>query len=154
MTQFIIKDLISLLKQISNQDYSNPLPVLFNSSIGNHVRHSIEMYECLLNGYDTNAICYDNRKRNPVIETNISTAIECLEIIELSINRTDKTLLLTSMNNAVQSSYFRELLYCDEHLIHHMTLIKIAVHHLGGYQLDDNFGVAPSTIQHREQCAQ
>ena len=54
----------------------------------------------------------------------------------------------------IESNYFRELLYNLEHCIHHQALIKVAVLQLEHLQIDQDFGVARSTIEYRKQCAQ
>ena len=54
----------------------------------------------------------------------------------------------------IDSNYFRELLYNLEHCIHHQALIKVAILQLGHLHVNENFGVARSTIEYRKQCAQ
>lgn len=40
-------ELIVLLKQLSNEEYSKPCSQLSDASIGEHTRHIIEMFQCL-----------------------------------------------------------------------------------------------------------
>ena len=47
-----------------------------------------------------------------------------------------------------------ELIYNLEHSIHHQALIKVAVLKNSAIQLSENFGVAKSTIEYRNQCVQ
>ena len=56
----------------------------------------------------------------------------------------------------IKSSVERELVYCLEHAIHHMALIKVAaIDQSIVEKVGANFGVAPSTIRNRsESCAQ
>ena len=54
----------------------------------------------------------------------------------------------------IQSNYERELLYNLEHCIHHQALIKVAIIQSNSVAIDENFGVARSTIEYRKQCAQ
>jgi hypoxanthine-guanine phosphoribosyltransferase len=49
---------------------------------------------------------------------------------------------------------FRELLYNLEHCIHHQALIKVVVLQSSTVFVNDNFGVASSTIEYRNRCAQ
>ena len=156
ITGAIINDLLQLLQQIEDKDYSKQSNILSGASIGQHVRHSIEMYQCILNGYSTAEIDYSNRKRDIVIETSSEYAIKCLENIVQQINIADKPIMVKSEDNdtTVSSSFNREVLYCNEHLIHHLALIKVGLLELGKYQVAPNFGVAPSTIKYKQQCAQ
>lgn len=49
----------------------------------------------------------------------------------------------------------RELAYCLEHSIHHQALIKVGLKEQNIENLiDENFGVAPATIRHKQKCAQ
>ena len=58
------------------------------------------------------------------------------------------------LNQCVQTSFFRELIYCMDHCIHHQSLIKIALLEQNLMHLvDSNFGVAFSTQIYRNQCA-
>jgi hypothetical protein len=52
----------------------------------------------------------------------------------------------------IESNYFRELLYNLEHCIHHQALIKVAVLQSETIFVNENFGVARSTIEYRKQC--
>jgi hypothetical protein len=56
----------------------------------------------------------------------------------------------------VSSTVGRELIYNIEHTIHHLAIVKIALKAiLPSLELPEHFGVAPSTIRHRQEaCAQ
>jgi hypothetical protein len=54
----------------------------------------------------------------------------------------------------LDSNYYREVMYNLEHTIHHHALIKVGIEHFTSLQLPESFGVAPSTMQYRETCAQ
>ena len=54
----------------------------------------------------------------------------------------------------IETNYNRELLYNLEHCIHHQALIKVALLQSESITVDANFGVARSTIEYRNQCAQ
>jgi hypothetical protein len=160
LTTSIIKtlnDFLSLLSQLSNEEYSKPCKDLSNSSIGQHVRHSIELLQCLENQYQTGVINYDNRLRDFHLESDIEAAKNAIEIIIGSIDKPNKFLTLVQKMDTlieIDSNYSRELLYNLEHCIHHQALIKVAVLQSASVAIDENFGVARSTIEYRNQCAQ
>ena len=54
----------------------------------------------------------------------------------------------------IETNYHRELLYNLEHCIHHQALIKVAIIQNATIAVDENFGVARSTIEYRNQCVQ
>ena len=153
-----LNELKDLLNQLSNQDFALPILYLGNSSIGEHSRHIIEMFQCLLNSYESGLLNYDERQRNNLIETDTNFAIQTIDDIIKSIEKENKNIVLNQMfyQNyvSIETNYFRELLYNLEHCIHHQALIKVAVFQLENIQLTENFGIAPSTIEYKKQCAQ
>jgi hypothetical protein len=154
MINTIINDLLVLLQQLHDEHYSHQCCNLSKATIGQHVRHSIEMYQCLLNGYNSSVVDYGKRKRDLALEVSTVYALDCLDNILKQLPLTDRAMHVTDNDEHVMSTFKRELLYCNEHLIHHMALIKVAVLEIGGYELPENFGIAPSTIKYRQQCAQ
>lgn len=153
-----LDELIDLLKQLSNTEYSNPCFQLGNSSIGEHTRHIIEMFQCLENQYESGVITYDSRQRNVLIQTDTNFAIQQIVQIQNNLDKENKNIVLKQNieNYEIQteSNYFRELLYNFEHCIHHQALIKVAVLQFSTIEIDENFGVARSTIEYRNQCVQ
>ncbi|SDW64409.1 hypothetical protein [Flavobacterium degerlachei] len=153
-----LSKLVDLLNQISNSEYSNQCAALSNSTIGEHSRHIIEMFQCLENNYDSGIVNYDQRERNIRIQTDTDFAISQIGIIQNSLEKENKKMELQQIIDGeeirVESSYLRELLYNLEHCIHHQALIKVAVLQNPAILVCENFGVARSTIEYREQCAQ
>jgi len=154
MTVQILQELISFLEKITPSHYTQQCQSLSGASIGQHVRHTIEMYQCLYQGYENGSVNYTQRKRDVQIESSEVYAIECLQTIVSQLYLQDKTLFLVNENEELFSSYKREILYCDEHAIHHLALIKVGINEIGGYTISDSFGVAPSTIKYRQSCVQ
>ncbi len=159
----ILKQLKIVLTQYSNEEYSQPLTLLSNNSIGKHVRHVIEFYECLFKGIHLAEVNYDKRERNLLLESDLIYTINMVDLIieQLERKTNDLSILLVQEfgeNEAVniQSSYFRELAYNIEHAIHHFAIISIANKSLYPHiQLPENFGTAYSTIQYQtKQCVQ
>lgn len=153
-----LNGLIDLLNQLSNSEYHNPCASLSNSTIGEHTRHIIEMFQCLEENYESGIVNYDNRKRNIAIQTDTEFAISQIRIIQDSLEKQNKKIELQQIIDGeevrIDSNYFRELLYNLEHCIHHQALIKVAVLQSETIIVDENFGVARSTIEYRKQCVQ
>lgn len=153
-----LHELIDLLGQLSEKEYSKSCFELSGSSIGEHTRHIIEMFQCLNRNYDLGIVNYDKRERNIMIQTNINFAVQKILEVKEGIDKDDKNLELQQMIDGVaitiQSNYYRELLYNLEHCIHHQALIKVALLQCTAIAVDENFGVARSTIEYRKQCAQ
>ncbi len=147
-----------ILLQLPEDCYNAPCETLSNSSIGQHTRHVIELYLCLIYGYEEANISYDRRKRNPRIENEVLFAIEQIEFIQNELEKPDKPVKMTyelgGKENTINSNYYREVMYNLEHAIHHHALIKVGIQHFTSLDLPESFGVAPSTMEYRKACAQ
>lgn len=153
-----LDELTSLLKQLTADVYTNPCKNLSNASIGEHTRHIIEMFQCLISQYESGTIEYDKRVRDKKIETDIEFALESIDKIVVSINKPNKKLVLSQFISGeqlrIETDFQRELLYNLEHCIHHQALIKVAVLQFESIEVNDTFGIAPSTLEYRKQCVQ
>lgn len=164
-TQVIAAQVQSLLDLMNNKSYSQPLTTFNGSSVGQHIRHIVDFYLCLINGLDASNINYDKRERNPNIETDCLAAKNRIAIIANKVQTVDieKRVMVCSSYVAdenvelksVPSSIGRELMYAYDHAIHHLAMIKIGMQiHFPEILIDKDLGVAPSTLKYRQQCAQ
>ncbi|WP_158729232.1 DinB family protein [Flavobacterium sp. I-STPA6A] len=155
---YSLNELIDLLGQLSQKEYSNSCTELSNSTIGEHTRHIIEMFQCLENQYDLGVVNYDKRERNTLIQTDTTFAIENIRAVQKNLEKENKNITLLQIIDGeeirIESNYNRELLYNLEHCIHHQALIKVAILQCETVTIDPNFGVARSTIEYRNQCVQ
>ncbi len=149
------------LDQLSCEQYNLSTPGLLNATIGQHVRHIIELFVELENGYETGIVNYDKRKRDHRIETDRAFAQKILWNVFDELNKEDKQLILeldysedSQSSLSVQSNYNRELIYNLEHAVHHMAIIRIGINAIASINVPENFGIATSTIKHRVSCAQ
>lgn len=149
------------LSQLSDEQYHQPSKVLFNATIGQHVRHVIELFICLNNGYETGTVNYENRKRDIRIETDKLFACDLLQMIAANLDKADKELLLEAAYDeqsddtiTVHTNYYREIIYNLEHTVHHMALIRVGINDVSSINLPEGFGIASSTIKYRKACAQ
>lgn len=153
-----LSELKIVLHQLSFENYTKAIPNLGDSSIGQHNRHIIELFQCLLYGYKSGVVNYDNRERNLLIESNINYAIETIDLIICNLEKPNKNLTLQQFLNgeiiSIETNYFRELLYNLEHCIHHQALIKVGLFQMEEVTVNPDFGVAPSTIEYKKQCVQ
>ncbi|WP_309640234.1 DinB family protein [Flavobacterium sp.] len=156
--QKALHELSDLLAKLSHDDYTSPCYGLSGSTIGEHTRHIIEMFQCLDSQYDSETINYDLRKRDYAIQTDTLCAQKAIATILNQLDKSNKNLELQQTIEgeaiSINTNYYRELVYNLEHCIHHQALIKVALLQLEHINIDDNFGVARSTIEYRKQCAQ
>ncbi|MBD0259917.1 MAG: hypothetical protein ICV83_29710, partial [Cytophagales bacterium] len=74
-----LDQLVTVLGTMRAEDYHTPLPVLSGGTIGRHVRHLVEFYQCLFAGLVTGTVDYDARTRNQVLEEERALAVAALE---------------------------------------------------------------------------
>jgi uncharacterized damage-inducible protein DinB len=159
-----LQEIRQLIAAMREEQYKYKSKLLSGATIGQHVRHILEFYLCLINGQDKGAVNYDKRERNLELETNPAFAIFIIENICSKIDSlADKTNVFLEgvfpsaeeIVESITTSVNRELVYCLEHSIHHQALIKIAlIEQRIDNLIHQNFGVAPGTIKYRETCAQ
>lgn len=148
--------------QLQPGEYIQPSEALSGHTIGQHVRHIIELFQCLEVGYEEGTVNYENRKRDTSIEDDPRLACRLLEQILAQLSRPDKPLVLeasygqeTAGPIALSTNYYREIAYNLEHTIHHMALIRIGIRDTNSrLVLPEEYGIASSTLQHRRQCVQ
>jgi hypothetical protein len=160
--QSLFGQLAGSLCQLKAGAYSQPCTSISTATVGQHVRHIIELFQALEQGYVSGTVNYDNRKRDTAIETDETLACRLLEQIGSRLGRPDKALLLEARYNeqspaplVISTNYHREIAYNLEHTIHHMALIRIGIRELDSrLDLPDGYGIASSTLKHRRECAQ
>jgi hypothetical protein len=159
--QNVFVQLTESLNQLTNDEYVQPSRILFNASIGQHVRHIIELFLCLEKGYESGVVNYEKRKRDYLIETNKELAVQLLKDIYHRLERPNVDLVMEAEDYedkagvvSIPSNYYREIAYNLEHTIHHMALIRVGINEVSSIKLPQEFGVAYSTIKYRLQCAQ
>ena len=154
----------NLTTQISDENYQKPCEILFESSVGQHIRHALEFYLCLFKGVKDEVVNYDERKRQHEIESCPDIASEVIDHIIGELNKIDKNKTIEIKANytsedddevCMHSSLYRELGFCLEHCIHHQALVKSGLKELGCLNLvNTSFGIAPSTLRNQKQCVQ
>ena len=144
-----------ILLKLGDVQYADSLEVLSNSTIGQHVRHVLEFYLCLLNSMESGIVNYDTRQRDLALQSHVQNGVHTIEHIIHRLHSTHMNLPLTLEGDhgiespvpvSVDSNLQRELAFNLEHAIHHQALIKIGLNQLG-QGMESGFGVAPSTLR-------
>jgi hypothetical protein len=156
----ILNQLKDVVEQLDARQFSQPSEALSNSSIGQHLRHTLEFFLCLENGYQSGLINYDKRAHDKTIERDRDVALLVLERIDgfIHIMNLQKTLELevnydieAENNETLPTTGKRELVYNIEHAVHHMALMKIGIREIApDILLPADFGIAASTIRHHQ----
>lgn len=126
-------------------------------SIGQHVRHILEHYQCLWQALDQRSeLDYEHRQRQ--LELALSPAValgdltgHCQRLRRLKKDALILPIHLSSVDEGrsqtVASSLVRELAFLASHTIHHQAIIKLLATQMG-YELPVEFGVHNATLKH------
>lgn len=157
----ILSQLNDLVKQVDEKDFSRPSVALSNSTIGQHLRHTLEFFLCFESGYEKGLINYDKRGHDKLIETDKFIALSTLSRISdfiQNLNSNRPLQLEVGYNLAaddfitIETNAVRELVYNIEHAVHHMAIMKIGVREVASYvTLSSDFGIAASTIRYQQE---
>lgn len=156
----VVQQGLHLLTTLDPVGYATRDPAVFNSTVGGHLRHVLEHYTSFLDGLEGNAIDYEKRARDPLIEQNCAHGRVQLAGVAARL----EALLADSADRSVQvrmenppdpdtaawslSSLSRELEFLLSHTVHHYALIAVICTRLG-HQPAADFGMAPSTLRHQ-----
>jgi len=156
----ILSQLADLVEQLSESDFMKPSEALSNSTIGQHIRHTLEFFICFEKGFGKGVINYDKRAHDRLIESDKFIALSTIGRIRDFINsfseeRTLKLEVGYDLNKeefiTIETTATRELVYNIEHAVHHMAIIKIGVREISPcVKLPADFGIAASTIRYKE----
>ncbi len=162
-TLLITEQLSDLLRRLTVAMYTSPIPLFHDSTIGQHFRHILEFYTCLLEGNETGQVDYNRRKRNDALSENPATALTVLENIVAVVRGLDGHQLLHVQSEfsdtagdgpTYLSSLGRELQYAFDHAVHHLAIIRMGLEtQFPEVPVSADLGVAPSTLKHRQTNA-
>lgn len=158
--KIILDQLAEFVQHIKPADFTQPVGTLSHSTIGQHLRHTLEFFICFEKGIEQGVINYDKRAHDKLIESDKYLALAAIQRIQEFVQQQpkDKLLILEvgydmSFNDfvTIETNFMRELVYNIEHAVHHMAIMKIGIKEVAPYiQLPFDFGVAASTIRHKE----
>jgi uncharacterized damage-inducible protein DinB len=159
----ILHQLSDLVHSLTDEDFSRPSRALSNSTIGQHLRHTLEFFICFEQGCKTGVINYDKRNHDKSIETNRRLAAETIRRITGFVSNLEENRPLSlevsydlekEKFESLHTTTARELVYNIEHAVHHMAIMKIGINEIAPYiKLPAGFGIAASTIRHKQTHA-
>ena len=157
-SQGALQQLDELLAGITQAAYQHGCDLLPGGTVGAHVRHCLEFYQCLFDGLESGEVDYDARERNPEIESHREAALRevrrlrTVEWPRLQVLSRDTPLRVCESLEARQAtSLGRELGFAASHTVHHLALIAVLLRDHGGCFVGREFGFAPATSRHLSQ---
>lgn len=157
----VLTQLADAVGQITEADFRKPSPALSNATIGQHLRHTLEFFVCLEQGYESGIVNYDKRQHDKAIENDKFVALGTINKVLDFVNQkpADKRMVMEVgyMQDSeecvlVETNFMRELTYNIEHAVHHMAIMKIGIREVApDTVIPKSFGVAVSTLRYREE---
>ena len=151
-----------LVSGVANRTYTSPVGNFYSSTLGQHLRHCLDHYRSFLSGLGDGRIDYDSRERSRELECSTEFAIcEITGIRDELCRLTDDDLpsgVLVKLDCGAGSSDYqpstpgRELQFLVSHTVHHFAMVGGLCSCLN-IQVEQGFGVAPSTLRHRETAS-
>jgi uncharacterized damage-inducible protein DinB len=144
------------LASVSELQYTQVITPTFMSSAGAHMRHILDHYYSVINGFPEGLIDYDKRSRGGVVESSPKAAQEAIEAIStflksLTTEQLQKTVQLSTEISVVDkqvaivdTTLGREIIFVGSHAVHHLATIK----HIAQAQeveVEGDLGIAPAT---------
>lgn len=132
-------------------------------SVGPHLRHCVDHFRLLLDGWRSGSVDYDSRPRELRLERDPEAMRGALAAIAGSlaeIRNADLVLELTVIQSAAPgrptvsspSRLERELVFLSGHTIHHIAIMLLAAH-AAGIVIPAHLAVAYSTEAYRDALA-
>lgn len=149
-----LNNAISLIDAIDVDTYTNVTIGPYYSSIGSHLRHALDFFDCIINGLQENDIDLTARKRDEIISTNPEAAKNHIREIQQQLAtfvdvNTDYLLHVTDNlgEGKVTIMYTLEsiLAQANTHATHHYAIISYMLQTLGVEIVIPGFGYNPST---------
>jgi uncharacterized damage-inducible protein DinB len=149
-----LKKGIKLLNFISEQQYKNTTIAPYKASIGSHMRHVMDVFDCVFKGLESGEIDLDSRNRSFEIEQDILLGKAYAKTILFKMNRLSRhdmnryvfvTDTLGSRKIRTQYTLASILMQAHSHAIHHYAIIGYILHQLGIELPDAVFGLNPTT---------
>jgi hypothetical protein len=145
---------VSLLNSINDQEYADNSTAPYYSSIGIHMRHILDVFDCILRGVDQRKIDLTSRQRNELAEIKVNmglnyfdqiiSKLSCLETEDLDIIVEVKDDLGQGMVTA-NYTLAAALIQAHSHAIHHFASIGYIIAQTGLNLPDGDFGYNPTT---------
>ena len=146
----------ALLDHLSNDQLCDASVPPYHSSIGTHIRHILDFYDCIFNVNSENRVDLTARSRNKAVEADCECAQDYLNLIigrlsASSFDMNDTVLVMDDLGMGkieIPYTYGSLLAQANSHTIHHYAIINYIFDSLGIVITDSDFGYNPTTPKH------
>lgn len=150
---------VKLLNAINESQYIDNSVAPYYSSIGIHMRHILDVFDCVFSGLESNNIDLSSRKRNELAETKVNFGLAYFdEIIEQLEGLKDQNLdTLVRVKDDLGLGFVTAnytlasiLIQAHSHAIHHFASIGYIISQLEISLPDADFGYNPTTPRNKK----
>ncbi|AUS07192.1 hypothetical protein [Pseudotamlana carrageenivorans] len=142
-----------ILKQLSNTQLSDTSVSPYYSSIGSHLRHILDFYDCIFKSPSHNEVDLTARSRNKAVEENCHEALNYLKDIidNLKAFQFKEAQIVHVIDDLgtgkieIPYTYGALLSQANSHTIHHYAIVNYIFDRLHIKINDSDFGFNPST---------
>ncbi len=157
MIEALVKNLnrgLVLLESMTEDQYKNRTLAPYYSSIGSHIRHIMDVYDCIFEGLEMGKVDLTARKRSLVAEEQLPEGLAYIQSIVEKLHAVKEKDLNRNIEvsddlgaGIVTATYTLSaiLIQAHSHTIHHYASIGYVIHHLGIALPDAAFGFNPTT---------
>lgn len=145
---------IKLLGSVSDAQYADTSVKPYHSSIGGHMRHILDIFDCIFEGLDSGHIDLTARKRNQLVERNARVGIAYFEqtLVKLeALKGADLEQIIDVSDDLglgmVTAKYTlaAALIQAHSHAMHHFASLGYIITKLGIDLPHEDFGFNPTT---------
>lgn len=145
---------VKLLNTITDKQYSDKSVAPYYSSIGGHMRHILDIFDCIFEGLPSKKINLAARKRNELVEEFTIQGLIYFETILKKLNALkyyDYNEIVEVRDDlgmgevVVKYTLASALIQAHSHAIHHYASIGYIISQLGIELPDVDFGFNPTT---------
>jgi hypothetical protein len=145
---------VQLLQCISDEEYSDTSIAPYYSSIGGHMRHILDVFDCVFEGLKSDNVNLINRKRNKLAENHTEHGIAYFAVIieklqQIKSEDFNKIVKVTDDLGlgviSVNYTLAGLLIQAHSHAIHHFSSVGYVISQLGIQLPDEDFGFNPTT---------
>ena len=145
---------IKLLNAIDESQYQDVSVAPYHSSIGIHMRHILDVFDCIFAGLDSRKIDLSDRKRNELVETKIDLGLDYFDeiISKLKGLESNKLDVIVEVKDDLGLGFVTAnytlasiLIQAHSHAIHHFASIGYIISQLDINLPDADFGYNTTT---------
>jgi len=150
---------IKLLNAIDENQYTDNSVAPYFSSIGIHMRHILDVFDCVFSGLESKNVDLSARKRNELVEHKIDLGLDYFEVIitNLEALNTDNLNVIIKVKDDLGSGFVTAnytlasiLIQAHSHAIHHFASIGYIISQLDINLPDADFGYNPTTPRNKD----